>query len=326
MRHMRFKYSGLLAGLALVVAACGGDNAASSTTTTQDSVTTTQAPTTTTTTGAPPTTEAMAPGITFETEGWPTLANGFHYEGWAIVDGTPISTGKFNVADGEVVDLDGKEMATFASEGIEAATTIVVTIEPDGDEDAIPADTHFVAGDVVDGVAELTIGHSAALGTDFADAAGSFLLATPTDDPEGNELSGIWFLALPGPVASLELPNLPVGWKYEGWAVIDGTPVTSGTFTDSAAADDAAPFSGSEPGPAFPGEDFVANAPEGVTFPTDLSGATVVISVEPSPDDDPSPFALKPLLGTAAEEATDHESYPLNLNTDPLPTGTATIG
>ena len=36
------------------------------------------------------------------------LANGYHYEGWAIVDGAPVSTGKFNVNEnGEFVDLAG---------------------------------------------------------------------------------------------------------------------------------------------------------------------------------------------------------------------------
>ena len=322
---MKTRPLALLAGLAIVVAACGGSDVAEST------ITTTTAPETTTTETEPSTTtsvvEATAPSITFETEGWPELANGYHYEGWGIVDGEPISTGKFNVADGEVVSLEGEPMAVFEVENIEDASTIVITIEPEGDTDTIPADTHFVAGDVVDGVAQLTIGHPAALGTDFTEVAGSFLLATPTDDDGSNELSGIWFLALDGgSVPSLVLPELPAGWKYEGWGVVDGTPVTTGTFLSATGADDAAPFSGPKPGPAFPGEDFLVNAPEGLAFPTDLSGATVVISVEPSPDDSVDPFALKPLIGTADQNATDHESYDLNANSDPFPTGTATIG
>ena len=60
-------------------------------------------------------------------------------------------------------------------------------------------------------------------------------------------------------------------------------------------------------------------------MPTDLSGGTVVISVEPFPDDDPAPFVLKPLLGVAADNASDHVSYPLDPTTDPLPSGVATI-
>ena len=320
---MRTRSLALLAALVTVVAACGGSDVGESTTTTAVPETTTTEPEASTTTSV---VEAMTPSITFQTEGWPELANGYHYEGWAIVNGEPISTGKFNVADGEVVSLEGETIALFEVEEIATASTIVVTIEPGGDTDTIPADTHFVAGDVVDGVAQLTISHPAALGTDFADVGGSFLLATPTDDDASNELSGIWFLALDGgSVPSLVLPELPTGWNYEGWGVVDGTPVTTGTFLSATGADDAAPFSGPKPGPAFPGEDFLVNAPEGLTFPTDLSGATVVISVEPSPDDSADPFTLKPLSGNADEDATDHVSYALNANSDPLPTGTATI-
>jgi hypothetical protein len=312
----------LVLALGLVAAACGttDDSGQEATTTTTVAAATTTTPATTTTT------EPMLPELTLDVTGFPELANAAHYENWAIIDGAPVSAGKFNVVDGAIVDLDGASISDFPVAGLEAATTIVVTIEPAGDRDAVPSDTHFVAGDVVDGSAELTIGHPAAIGTDFADAAGTVLLATPTNGDGTDELSGIWFLALPGPIASLDLPELPAGWKYEGWAVIDGIPVTSGTFLDTEAADDAAPFSGPEAGPPFPGEDFLVNAPEGVTLPTDLSGATIVISVEPDPDDSPEPFILKPLVGQAADPATDHESYELANNALDLPRGTANLG
>lgn len=267
----------------------------------------------------------MVPELALEVTGWPTLQGGFHYEGWAIVDGSPVTTGKFNVQAGILVDLDGQAVHVFSAVGIESATAIVITIEPAGDIDDVPASTHFLAGDVSNGMAMLTVDHAAALGTDFSTAGGTFLLATPTDDPDGNELSGIWFIELPGPTASLVLSDLAAGWRYEGWAIIDGQPLSSGTFLSGEGGDDAAPFSGPAPGPPFPGEDYVTNAPEGVTLPTDLSGGTVVISVEPFPDDDPAPFVFKPLTGTAAEKATDHVSYPLSLNSDPFPSAVATI-
>jgi hypothetical protein len=309
----------LVLAIGLIAAACSNGEAGDETTTT-----TTVAPTTTTPTTT--TTEAMVAELTLDVTGFPELANGAHYENWAIIDGEAVSAGKFNVVDGVIVDLDGASISGFPLAGLDAATTIVVTIEPAGDSDAVPSDTHFVAGDVVDGSAELTIEHPAAIGSDFADAEGTVLLATPTNGDGTDELSGIWFLALPGPTASLDLPELPAGWTYEGWAVIDGIPVTSGTFLDTAAADDAAPFSGPETGPPFPGEDFLVNAPEGVTLPTDLGGATIVVSVEPFPDDGQEPFALKPLIGQAADPATDHESYELANNAVDLPRGTANLG
>ena len=131
------------------------------------------------------------------------------------------------------------------------------------------------------------------------------------------ELSGLWFLDLASgsPAIGLDLPVLPSGWKYEGWAVIDGKPVTSGTFSMVDAVDDAAPFSGSDAGgPPFPGEDYVANAPMGLSFPTDLSGATVVVSIEPDPDNSPDPFAFKPLVGMAPTKASDHTTYDMMSN------------
>jgi hypothetical protein len=259
------------------------------------------------------------------------LRNGFHYEGWAIVNGAPVSTGKFNAGpDGALVALDGSPIAQGAFDtGVDLndATAVVITIEPAGDNDAIPASTHYLSGSVSDGKASLSIGHSAALGDDFSGAAGSYILATPTDGASNNENSGIWFLDLSSgaPSVGLDLPSLPGGWVYEGWVVIDGTPVSTGRFTHAGQADLAAPYSGAESGPPFPGEDFLFNAPEGLTFPVDLAGKVAVISVEPSPDDSPSPFALKPLVSTIPDNATDHFTYAIGTPESAFPQGSATI-
>jgi hypothetical protein len=338
----RIRAGVLFAAIVVVAAACSssdeGESAGSdetTTTTTQaaaaaDSTTTTTVVATTTTTvpETTTTTEAPLPDLTLTTSSFPTLSGGAHYEGWAIVDGEPISTGKFNVEGDRLTDAGGVPIdGFFLSNDVGAASTIVITIEPAGDTDAVPADTHFVAGDIVAGEAELTIAHPAALGTDFADASGSFVLATPTDgDRTNDELSGIWFLEFPGPEASLNLPELPEGWTYEGWAVIDGVPVTSGTFRSTVGSDDSAPYSGTVRTPNFPGEDYLFNAPEGLTFPTDLSGAPVVVSVEPVPDDDPSPFVLKPLVGAAGDPAEPEPvAYELLPGPEAPPTALATI-
>jgi hypothetical protein len=142
---------------------------------------------------------------------------------------------------------------------------------------------------------------------------GQYILATPTDGVNNNEKSGIWFLDISSgaPAAALSLPALPEGWIYDGWAVIDGQPVTTGKFSSVSSTDDAAPFSGSQAGPPFPGEDFLENAPAGLTFPTDLSGGKAVISIEPVPDNSDAPFLLKPLLGDIPQNAADHTLYSL---------------
>ncbi|GAB5519845.1 MAG: hypothetical protein RhofKO_20960 [Rhodothermales bacterium] len=258
------------------------------------------------------------------------LTNGFHYEGWAIVDGQPVTTGKFNVnADGRYTDLNGREISnTFeVDRDISTATAVVLTIEPAGDTDTVPAATKYLGGDLRSGSASLSVAHGSSLGDTYANAAGTYILATPTDGPNSDETSGIWFLDPSSgmPVAGLDLPTLPDGWAYEGWVVIDGSPVTTGTFTSVDTADDAAPFSGPNAGPNYPGEDFLMNAPAGLSFPVDLSGRTAVISIEPMPDDSPAPFTLKPLAGPIPSGAQPMTPYTVDNNASSFPTGSASI-
>ncbi len=260
------------------------------------------------------------------------LANGYHYEGWAIINGAPIATGKFNVdGSGNLVTTSGSLIAGGAFEtgmDLEAATNIVITIEPSGDTDDVPADTHVLAGPIAGGVGTLTVGDAAALGNDFLAATGDFILATPTDGEMNNENSGIWFLSLASgsPAAGLSLPALPAGWAFEGWAVTGGQPVTTGRFTAVDMVDLAAPFSGAMAGPPFPGEDFLVNAPAGLTVPTDLAGGVAVISIEPEPDDSPTPYTLKPLVGDIDASAVDHVTYAIpNAAAATFPSGTAVI-
>ena len=73
----------------------------------------------------------------------------------------------------------------------------------------------------------------------------------------------------------------------------------------------------------FPGEDFLNNAPEMLSFPTDITGGTAVISVEPDPDNSAGPFTLKPLVHGIDTMATDHVTYDMGQNLN-FPTGTVT--
>jgi len=188
---------------------------------------------------------------------------------------------------------------------------------------------HKILGGAIDAkTGTLSVAHAAALGNDFSTAAGKYILATPSDGADTNESSGLWFLDNSGtdPVASLELATLPAGWKYEGWAVIDGTPVSTGTFTSASGDDGWAPYSGSEGTPPYPGEDFLLNAPAGLTFPADLLGKTAVISVEPDPDNSTDPFVLKPLVGMISATAEVHTPHAMENNAAATnPTGSVTI-
>jgi hypothetical protein len=252
------------------------------------------------------------------------------YEGWLIVPTTTngvtvdrtVSTGLFTVnSSGGLSKTDFELDANDLSQ----ATLFVLTIEPFPDSDPNPSDIHILAGDFSGNSSGLSVSHAAAFGNDFNSSAGKYIIATPTDGDNNNETSGIWFLDLSSgsPATGLQLPTLPNGWKYEGWAVINGSPVSTGTFLSASSSDDSAPFSGSIPNPPFPGEDFLQNAPTGLTFPTDLSGGLAVISIEPFPDNSSNPFLLKPLVGDIPANVQDHVTFNMNNNLSSFPTGTA---
>lgn len=261
--------------------------------------------------------------INLNLTGLEDLGADFVYEGWLIVGGSPVSTGTFTVdASGTL----SKTSFELSESDVDNATKFVLSIEPKNDSDPAPSATKMLAGDFSGDSAPVDI---APVG-DFMNAAGKYILATPTNGADTDEKSGIWFLDLAtgAPTVGLSLPVLPDGWKYEGWVVINGQPVTTGMFTNVAATDEAAPFSGSEPLPDvngmdgfFPGEDFLMHAPAGLNFPTDIAGGTAVISIEPSPDNSPNPFTLKPLVHGIPASATDHVVYDMGQNLN-FPTGT----
>ncbi len=264
-------------------------------------------------------------------DGIEPLAGGFHFELWGIIDEAPVTVGKFNIdASGAVVDLEGIAIpdAQFdAGRDLMAATDFVITIETQGDVDITPGVSKYLGGprDGVDSM--LVVGDATALGDDFSSAEGRFILATPTDGPDSDEYAGVWFLDLgtSPPTPGLDLPDLPPGWQYEGWAVVDGMPISTGRFVDLSQPDFAAPHSGELPGPTVPGEDLLLNAPDGFTFPADLRGQRIVVSVEPEPDDSERPFTLKPLAVDVAENAAAAQSMQIGNAIDRLPTATVRL-
>jgi hypothetical protein len=64
-----------------------------------------------------------------------------HYEGWLIVDGSAVSTGKFSLdSTGNIVDLDGNSIDDFrVSVDLDLTDKFVLTLEPSGDTDTVPS-------------------------------------------------------------------------------------------------------------------------------------------------------------------------------------------
>lgn len=258
--------------------------------------------------------------LNLEFSNLPDLGDDYAYEGWIIVDDAPVTAGIFNV-DGNG-NLDRTSIVLNADQ-LSKATSYVLTIEPSPDNDPKPSKVHILGGDFNGNSTLLSTDHPMAIGTDFSDASGGYLLGTPTDGAlDTDERSGIWWEDMSSGTAevSLDLPTLPDGWEYEGWVVIDGQPVTTGKFIEVDKPDFAAPYSGSSPGPPFPGEDFIVNAPSGLSFPLDLSGQITAITVEPSPDNNPGPFSMKTLIHMIPANAEVHTAYQMDndaLNTNP---------
>jgi hypothetical protein len=230
------------------------------------------------------------------------------YEGWAIVDGMPVSTGVFNVnADGEpVAPGGGAVIEEFpVTEDVATATEIKISIEPADDGDPAPSGLIILGGALQDDMAELQTGLEG-----VAAASGCYILATPSDDhvDDTNGHQGIWWLTMPGPEPGLmDLPDLGSAWTYEGWVVDTSggmpTPYSTGTFAsgDMADSDEAGPMGG---GPPVPGQDFVAYQ-GGPVLDLASGDFAAVISIEPVPDNSPAPFQLKPLAGMIGEGAAD---------------------
>lgn len=234
--------------------------------------------------------------LSLKINGLTNLGAGFAYEGWLIIDGQPISTGIFTVADDGMASVAEFALVTDPA----AASAFVLTVEPSPDTDPAPNAVHVLAGDFVDGSAQLSVAHAAALGNDFTNASGAYILGIgyPAGVQASNSYrNGIW-------MPNLNLPQLPSGWVYEGWVIGADGPITTGRFTapgmqDSDGTGPAAGGPGT--GPSFPGQDFLSQ-------PIDLtSGYAAAITIEPEPDNSPAPFsALKPLADGAIEDVGDH--------------------
>lgn len=266
--------------------------------------------------------------------GLASLQQGFHYEAWALFGTGALSLGVFNVDEtGMLVDLTGASIESdgfHVSASLGNATELLVTIEPPGDTDRVPADTRYLAGALVDGVADLTVVHPLALGNSFRRAKAYYILSSPSSNGPEDWKSGVWWLDLTG-FSTLEgepgfhLPELPPGWVYEGWVQIQGKPFTTGRFYNVVGNDFDSPYNGPLPVPGLPGEDYILNAPPGYRFPTDIRGEPIFLSIEPYPDDSLDPFSLVPLLGTIPREGGYRITYKLENVARDFPVGRAEV-
>ncbi len=313
-------------------------------------------------------------------EVWVVINNQAFRAGKFVVEGTG-PTAMIKSPDGSVT-FGPASNATFGPSStligngfplITGASHLFITMEPEGDMDLIPSCQVILAGEVVGRSAVLTAagvpvaagfpcaqpdgagGFFLGLG-DFSNATGSFTMQTPTDNGTNpnNDFAGVWFFqpsalllqeGVSSNIASLSLPELNSGLRYEAWAVVDGVERSLGTFTSPDGFDSDAMTAlqrGDDAiGPPFPGGDFVVDyvPPFAMDPPAlDLTSTNNIpegdyrtfISIEPDIDNDPAPFQLRILDAliptTAATNGLNTGNIDMNSLFMGLPTGVATMG
>ena len=211
----------------------------------------------------------------------PVLPDSLIYVGWFESD-------DYDPVKVFVLDVNSDGSLNYESEkpfkDLLQAQKFVLTVEDTSvanDSSLTPSSLIMLEGRFSEAAASLTISSES---LDFSNSKAVYNLITPTDSTGTNELSGIWFVdsveTVPI-VAGLNLPTLYDGWIYEGWVEMNGQYLSTGRFTSYKGADLYSDYSDSlASGYSFPGEDFLINAPDGLTFPTDLSNAKVIISIE----------------------------------------------
>lgn len=281
--------------------------------------------------------------IELDINGLKNLGNGAWYELWikglsrasGSEQETQTSAGVFTVDDqGNLSQTVFDVNLGYLQEGL----TVFLTVEEDADAGVRYNITGTDSNATIDTLYEpskyvileanikanegtLSFGHEDIIDYDFNAVRGTYLLDTPTDTLI-SDLSGIWFVndtssAGDTKFAGLILPTLPARWVYEGWVEINGQPVSTGTFSNPAISDRNAQYSGDSLSWAynFPGEDFINDTTGTFTFPTDLSGANLYITLDaPHPAVANSPFTVKLLTATIPADAQPNTVYEMQNN------------
>ncbi len=225
------------------------------------------------------------------------LSSGWHFQAWAHKDNAWIAGPSFDLdAQDDLVDLQGNSLAgnkiTFTSTDLTFCDSLAVTVHQNGSGTSYPTGGTILIGDID----TLSAGLESPLYGKVDPGFLYFVFSTPTDSDTtmANQLSGVWFTGSDLASAGLEmLPTLPADWIFEGWVRHGDVILSTGKFTSNEGSDLSNTYYSNTAGaPPYPGEDFLINAPAGVSFPMQLAaGDTVMISLEQVADPNPdSPF------------------------------------
>ncbi|NQV73655.1 hypothetical protein HQ496_11065 [bacterium] len=266
--------------------------------------------------------------MTVEASHLTPLENGFNYKAWAKVGDTYFGTELFNVTStGQFTTSIGQfRDKSFVLEGdMTDAEMVLISIEGKIGNATSPSGTVILAADVSGASSSLTTAHPSALGSWLVSQSGKLTIMTPSDTDLTNESHGVWFFTVSGSAKTpgLSLPALSSGWEYEGWVEVGGAVLSTGRFTSNT-GNDSNVYSFPDV-PLFPGEDFLINPPNGITFPLNLDGANVSITAEPFPDDTFEPSGIKVLSAQLPSVATGGAVIDLTGTDSGFPTATISI-
>ena len=256
----------------------------------------------------------------------PLTVNEGTYHAWAVFERNRTEPlGPFNVdAAGQIVDLDGQPFQQFEATTFNAgdALGVLVTFEPIGRQVEGPSSFQILSGAFVNNVAPLSVPFPG----EIASGNGSVRIFTPTNGPDSNESSGFWFVDSAGD-PSLSLPAPTQQLTYELFIDTAGETLTLGRFEDPEMPDTTNSFSGVDPAPQAPGEDFLINPPEGssLIFPLDLSGTRITVSLEGRFEDVTTRSQLIVLEGFLPAGLRGGEIITLINRTADFPTGSAVL-
>ena len=284
-----------------------------------------------------------------------TLEQGYYYKVWAAKNDARLAASpttdwaalaEFNIRSGgmnaegqsrpdTIVNMSNVIIAdgTFKnlSVNLDDYDSMFITIQSPSGSSTTPSSTVYMRSEIPDSLEDSSVrglSFSATINTGI----NSFVVATPTDDNPDDELSGVWFYRnLNTEEPGLELDPAPTGWRWEGWVWHDGIWLSTGRFIDPEASDDFSGDSGTVRTPGVPGEDFLFNAPAGVTFPWVLAqGDSVAVTLEPEPDPTPGQFRTRMLQAHFQADPSPFAllllALPTNSSGDPVdffPGGTA---
>ena len=176
-----------------------------------------------------------------------------------------------------------------------------------------------------------------------------YSIETPTDPADKEGTSGIWFFKRDSVINEIkdttgtvvgydtvvtmasgmslpELKNDLSGWTYESFVIWGNDTISLGKFKNPAKADDENPYSGSETPFNYPGEDLLQNAPAGLTFPADLSGKKIIVTITPPSADGTHTAYTSTIFETVVDSNPDaQKNILLDFKEDGLQTGTIRI-